>query len=134
MSEFCGPRNGWTMKERNIQPVFCRDIPGRRYFLVSLPLCNTANVSKLVKNMFQHVFIICWMFHMPHNKWTPKSSCKINIHVLLQIWINWNKSLYAPLFTFSLVGKITNEAFCRKWINRHSDFLPSISSIFNMKM
>ena len=48
---------------------------------------------------------------MPHNKWTPKSSCKVNIHVFLQTCINWNKSLYAPIFRLSLAGKIISEAF-----------------------
>ena len=52
MSEFCGPRNGWTMKERNTQPVVSRDFPGRKSFLVSLTLCNTANVSTTSQKHF----------------------------------------------------------------------------------
>jgi len=44
MSELCGPRNGWAMKETNTQPVSCRDVLGRWSFLVSLTPCNTANV------------------------------------------------------------------------------------------
>ena len=51
MPELHGTRNGWAVKERNTQPVFCRDVPRRKSFLVSLTLCNTAsNSAKLVKN------------------------------------------------------------------------------------
>ena len=55
MPELCGPRYGWAMKERNTQPVFYRDVPGRRSYLVSLTLCNTANVSTAIKNMSTHL-------------------------------------------------------------------------------
>ena len=47
-----GPRNGWAKKERNIQSVFYRDVPGRRSFLVSLTLCDTANVSTTSQKHF----------------------------------------------------------------------------------
>ena len=67
MPELHGTRNGWAVEERNTQPVFCRDVPRRKSFPVSLTLCNTASISAKTSqkhfNMFTP-YVGCFICHM----------------------------------------------------------------------